>query len=96
MGAYWSWLANQLKLTVGGRIAVTAVLAVSVLAGCAGVVLAFVNVESGDDPEAALGFQIVFALIAAALCAGILVAVVTALDAGFRGLRSSLRRFRSI
>ncbi len=92
MGQYWSWLANELKLTAGGRIAFTAALALSAVVGCAGVVLSFVNVESGNDPEVALGFQLVFSLVLAAVCAVILGGVVTALDAGFRAVRRSFRR----
>ena len=74
---YWAWLGTTLELTVGGRIAFTAV----ALLGAAGVVGDVLTNENGD---LVAGVLLVFV--------GLALGVVVALDAAFRGLRNIARR----
>jgi len=53
-----AWLRDNLKLTNGGQFAVSILLLIGVAAGAIGTGFAFYNVESGHDPDPALGLQI--------------------------------------
>jgi hypothetical protein len=84
MAGYRVWLRDNLKRTIGGQLAVSLLLLIGVAAGAIGTGFAFYNVESGHDPDQALGLQIVFSWVVAAVLAGILVGIVVAVDAAFR------------
>ena len=86
MTAYWSWLGEKLKLTVGGRIVFTVMLLIGVGAGAVGTGFAFYNVESGHDPDQALGLQIAFSWFVVAALETLILGVVAAIDAACRGL----------
>jgi hypothetical protein len=88
--AYWSWLRTEFKLTVGGRIAFTLFLVLGVAAGAAGTGFAFYNVESGHDPDQALGVQIAFSWVAAGIFDAALLGLVTGIDSAFRRIRGRL------
>ena len=76
--------ARQSKLTIGGQLAVSVLLLIGVAAGAVGTGFAFYNVESGRDPDVALGLQIAFSWVVAAVVVGIPVGIVVAVDAAFR------------
>ena len=84
MAGYRVWLRDNLKLTIGGQLAVSVLLLIGVAAGAIGTGFAFYNVESGHDPDQALGLQIAFSWVVAAVLVGILVGIVVAVDAAFR------------
>jgi hypothetical protein len=84
VAGYRVWLGANLKLTGGGQLAVSVLLLIGVVAGAIGTGFAFYNVESGHDPDQALGLQIAFSWVVAAVLVGILVGIVVAVDAAFR------------
>ena len=84
MNGYRAWLRDNLKLTIGGQLAVSVLLLIGAAAGAVGTGFAFYNVESGRDPDVALGLQIAFSWVVAAVVVGIPVGIVVAVDAAFR------------
>jgi hypothetical protein len=84
MAGYRVWLRDKLRLTIVGQLAVSVLLLIGVAAGAVGTGFAVYNVESGHDPEQALGPQIAFSWVVAALLVGMLVGIVVAVDAAFR------------
>jgi len=85
---YWSWLRTEFRLTVGGRIAFTVLLALGIVAGAVGTGFAFYNVEWRHEPDQVLGLQIAFSWIVAGLCAAVLLGIVAGVDSVFRFARS--------
>lgn len=89
IGRYWTWLAEDLGLTFGGRIAFTIVGVVLGGAGLAGTVADAILGGVHGDQEA--GVLLVFSAIAVAFALGL----VTVFDRGLRELRERLRKVRS-
>lgn len=87
---YWTWLAEDLGLTWGGRIAFTVVGIALGAAGMAGVVADAVLGGVHGDQEAGVLLLISAVVVAAAL------AFVATADRGARELRRRWRLFRSI
>jgi hypothetical protein len=85
---YWLWLHDNLKLTRLGQVLVSALLLIGMIAAATGTGFAFYNVESGHDPDVALGFQIAFSWVVVAVLDAVLIGIVLTLDTAFRRARS--------